>query len=71
MQNNKGTLNERLVLSGKLEAFEKAQKRCDKDKLKAILESVGIDNPDIESYLKQSNPENKGFIKRIFNWKIF
>jgi len=64
---NKGTLNERLVLNGKLNRFEKAIKNKNKNKkeLFSILESIGLENSDIDFLIENTKLEKKSLIKRI------
>ena len=62
---NKGTLNERLVLNGKLNRFEKAIKNKNKKELFSILESIGLENSDIDFLIENTKLEKKSLIKRI------
>ncbi len=45
------TLNERLYLTGKLEAFEKARQKKDETKLREILRSVNVDDEELINQL--------------------
>ena len=47
------TVNERLVVSGLMRAFDKSVKRKDIAKTTEILESVGLDEVNILSILEQ------------------
>lgn len=48
------TVNERLYLSGLMDAFDLARERHDKEQLIEILREVEVDAPSIKQILKDS-----------------
>jgi hypothetical protein len=58
-QNFKGmTVNERLYLSGLMDAFDLARERRDKEQLIEILQRVEVDDPSIKQILEDAGVDS-------------
>lgn len=52
------TVNERLYLSGLMDAFDLARERRDKEKLIEILRHVEVDDPSIKQILEDAGVDS-------------